>query len=465
MAIFGFVCLLIPTLFITLTLLTPSDCARLADGTETFTPIGVAISPYNENCGDWREGDIVTTAAGRSMESWAQDLFRTDVDRPQWQFGQQVAYTIERDGQPQQLALTLGRLPVAEVLAERWGALLFALVSQIVALFVLIQRPHYPAARALFIWAFAGSHIYGWAFFLHVDDITNALGFWSFRAVTPFLWLIYFPAALHVALVFPRPLPVVSRYRWLVPLLYPLSFAGFLFYIALAWPRSANMLVWLNTWIPAEAIMAAVFLLATIIVIVIQYRSTRTEEDRLRMRWAAFGATTAGALGLIFWNFLPMVLGRDVFSANAQGIVMLLFPLSLAVAIWRHQLFDIDIIIRKTLAYGFLTAILTVVFFGLVTVLSSLFASISGQQSALALVLSTLTIAALFSPLRHRIQDVIDRRFYRSKYDAERVLAAFSQTVRNETDLDTLLAELARVVEETMQPERVHIWMKPPSKQ
>ena len=121
---------------------------------------------------------------------------------------------------------------------------------------------------------------------------------------------------------------------------------------------------------------------------------------------------------------------------------------------------NIDLVIRKTLVYSALTALLALVYFGSVILFLRVFEAVTGQQSQFAIVLSTLAIAALFNPLRRRIQDVIDRRFYRRKYDAPQVLAQFALMARDETEMDRLTAELARVVQEAMQPEALTIWLR-----
>lgn len=143
-----------------------------------------------------------------------------------------------------------------------------------------------------------------------------------------------------------------------------------------------------------------------------------------------------------------------------MNLIATLIPITFAVAILRANLWDIDVVIRRTTVYAVLTALLATVYFGSVVVLQRLLSPFTGESTP-AVVLSTLLIAGLFLPLRRRIQGVIDRRFFRRKYDAEKVLQQFAATVRDETDLDALTAELVRVIQETMQPEHVSIWLKP----
>ena len=201
-----------------------------------------------------------------------------------------------------------------------------------------------------------------------------------------------------------------------------------------------------------------------------RYRKISSPAQRQQTKWIMFGLLCMFVM-MVYWTIFiemfPLPPGRQrlafFFSGLVQDFFISLFPLAVAFSILRYRLWDIDLIIRRTLVYGVLTLLLALVYFGSITLLSSLFSAVTGQQSALAIVVSTLLIAALFTPLRRRLQDWIDRRFFRRKYNAQQVLAQFALTARDETDLDALTAELLRVVQETMQPEHVSVWLRDPT--
>jgi hypothetical protein len=138
-------------------------------------------------------------------------------------------------------------------------------------------------------------------------------------------------------------------------------------------------------------------------------------------------------------------------------------PVAIGFALLRYRLYDIDLLINRTLVYGALTATLVAVYVGSIVVLQGLLRAFIGQESQLAIVASTLAVAALFNPLKHRIQAFIDRRFYRRKYDARKTLEAFSSTLRDETDLEALSHNLVGVVRETIQPAHASLWLRPDS--
>jgi hypothetical protein len=195
-------------------------------------------------------------------------------------------------------------------------------------------------------------------------------------------------------------------------------------------------------------------LVLAVVTLFFRYRSAGTVE-RLQIRWFVLGGTLFAIL-----SFAPTFLGFPIALSVIGFASITLLYLAVGIAVLRYRLYDIDIIIRRTLVYGGLTATLALVYFGSVILLQSLFEAVSGQQSAVAVVISTLVIAALFTPLRKRIQNDIDRRFYRKKYDAEKIVAAFGASLREEVDLDDLQTRIVAVVEETLQPETVSLWVR-----
>ena len=185
--------------------------------------------------------------------------------------------------------------------------------------------------------------------------------------------------------------------------------------------------------------------------------------ERQQLKWFAYSAAIF-ALGIVL-IVIPIALdtppwyewvGTAIFTASGAAITI-----SIGIAILRYRLYEIDTLINRTLVYGSLTVTLVALYFGGIVVLQRFFVFLTGQQSTLAVVASTLVIAALFNPLRRRIQSFIDRRFYRRKYDTVKTLEASTAKLRNETDLEALNNELVGVVRETMQPAHVSVWLRP----
>lgn len=211
-------------------------------------------------------------------------------------------------------------------------------------------------------------------------------------------------------------------------------------------------------------------ILASVVSLVLRFLRSSGEE-REQIKWLAFAASIVG-LGfssyVIPGNILPDDAGgfdplwqnllEDAVTLSFAGV-----PMAVGIAILRHRLYDIDVLINRALVYGPLTATLALVYVGGVVGLQSVFRVLTGQESTLAVVASTLLIAALFNPLRRWVQGFIDRRFYRRKYDARKTLEAFSARLRDETDLEALNDDLVGVVAETMQPAHVGLWLRPES--
>jgi hypothetical protein len=339
-----------------------------------------------------------------------------------------------------------------------WSNSLIGLLYFLIGAFVFVRRPSNLAAQVLF---FLGTVRLVMTLIvvipLTLADFGDAFALTAVALLGYYIWgILLFPTLLLLSLVFPRP-------KWPFRT-HPLLTLAFLYLF------EAVILLFVGG-ISADAGatvgfgLVAVFGLLTVISVVHTLITERGDAvARAQIMWVGLGvALVAG------FQFLENVFGFFIGNAGAtpwwvnliSAFVYLALPITVAIAILRYRLFDIDVIIRRTLVYGALTVTLAAVYFGLVTLLQALFTAISNQNSTISIVISTLLIAALFTPLRSRIQRDIDRRFYRKKYDAQKTLEAFSAQIREDVQLDQLTAHLLAVVGETIQPESVSLWLKP----
>jgi hypothetical protein len=215
---------------------------------------------------------------------------------------------------------------------------------------------------------------------------------------------------------------------------------------------------WINIATTPFIIALPIWVILCVVSLLVRFRFAEGVQ-REQIKWLFFAAA------IFALSYIPTFIFNDFGDSESLWNIFWLFgmmaiPVAIAIAILRYRLYDIDIIIRRTLQYALLTGLLLMVYFGSVLLLQNLVENITGEQSPIAIVISTLAIAALFNPLRNRTQDFIDRRFFRNKYDAEQTLARFAEVARDEVDMDKLTTALMDVVDETLQPEQASLWLK-----
>jgi hypothetical protein len=296
----------------------------------------------------------------------------------------------------------------------------------------------------------------------------------SLPGAAVFTWLAYWtwvPAlgsAIFLFLLFPTGQLPSRRWRWFAGFSAIATLVGM---VCASFSSRASQLGSLPNPLGIESIgdlslivSPLLYILALLAVISMLGRLRRgTEIERQQIKWFAYAAAVTFIGGLVQHNLFPVI---DIWWVWWIGFVigtigLLGQPVAMGIAILRYHLYEIDLIINRTLVYGTLTITLVALYFGGIVVLQRVFVLLTSQQSTLAVVASTLAIAALFVPLRRRIQSFIDRRFYRRKYDARKTLEAFSAKLREETNLEALNSELVGVVRETMQPAHVSLWLRP----
>ncbi len=275
--------------------------------------------------------------------------------------------------------------------------------------------------------------------------VNNIIGFLAFPA---FVGLIYlFPNATF------KPRLLIWLLGILFILFIPIQFES------VGFPIAYNFVITIS------------FVISCLVVPVYRYRRVLTFTERQQMKWVLLGIVLAMA-GIA--TTIMLVLNApvscdpatpnlycDVVQNIGYSVSPLLIPIFIGIGILRSRLWDIGIVIRRTLQYSILTGLLGLVYFGSVVLLQRLLGQTTGEQSPLVLVLSALLIAALFTPLRRRVRNVIDRRFYRQKYDATQALAQFATVARDEVEMEKLTAALINVIETTVQPQIVRVWLKP----
>ncbi len=432
----------------------PTD-GWLAAEPEDFTGYGYI---YQQNLmgafSGLQPGDHLVAVAGISLaESSPAALWAL---RSEWQAGSTVRFTVLRSGQEVHLAVPLLQWDLVRYVRASGVAgdalgFLGMLVFLVVGFLAFWRRPDIPAARALWVLSAAIFAIFTAIGLLPgmISDRIDPLADLSlFTLITATFTILLPPALIRFALVFPRPKPALLRHPWLGYLPYLIGVIGIGAFVI-------GFFVFGWVWMALSTLIALAILVHNAV-------TMRDAVSRAQLRWGLGGMIVG--LGMFFLTYIPVFFAvPDPVADLLNRIVPLSFGVmgvALGIAVLRYRLFDIDVIIRKTLVYTLLTGLLALVFFGSVILLQRVFEVVTGQQSQLAIVLSTLAIAALFSPLRNRIQAAIDRRFYRKKYNAQQVLAQFAITARDETDMNALTAELARVVQGTMEPARVRMWLR-----
>jgi hypothetical protein len=420
-----------------------------------------------------KTGDVLVAVEGQRVDDILLGALTLQPRRPaNWSVGRTVRYTILRDGQLLNVDIPLIRLPTAVIMRNIAGDYLSnpsVLPQLLIGFFVFLRSPRSQAARLLFLISVcyfasdgvsqrvSSSNVVGPA------ELFDRAAYWPAEVFSSLIWpLAIAPMFVHLFLILPSvKLSGRSLPRLALPAIY-----GFMpgLTILAAGLSLGNTLAFWRTWSSFSTFDFFFTLLVVGLSTVYTLLTVRDPAVRAQLRWVAWGTliTCAGAITGGVLAGLGQLGEHPLLDFLVYRLPILALPISLAVAILRYRLYDIDVLINRTLVYAVLTGTLALVYISCVVLLQAIVRPLTGEeQSQLVTVVSTLAIAALFTPLRQRIQATIDRRFYRRKYDAAKTLATFSAKLRDEVDLNALTNDLLAVVEETMQPSQVSLWLRP----
>jgi signal transduction histidine kinase len=433
--------------FVLVRALTPYDGARLEPGQQAWLPNGVLISPLTETAGGLQSGDLITAVEGKRMDERAQSLVRFDSLHLTPAFGQTITYSVLRNGQALEVQAMQTAYPFSALLLQYWGIYVVVLSLQLIMTFVLIRRPEEQAARALFVFAWSLWHFPAWTMGLQVSDILSGWGFWHYHAVTFLPFLLTFSALLHTSLVFPRRNPILDRYPRLVPIIYLAPYGLFGIFMTGAKFFSSNTWTWLGHWNSGEWAVTMIYMLLFITVTIMNYRNIHDEPTRVKIRWVALGWSVSAAGIFLLWLLPGAILGHSLIPAGALALLALPIPLALAVAILRHHLFDIDIVVNRALVYSALTLSTMALYIFTVGYLGSLF---QVRDRTMIAFLITGLVAVIFQPVRERLQRVVNRFMYGERDDPYTVLARLGEKLEAvgtvETTLPTIVETIAQAL-------------------
>jgi len=433
-------------LFVGVRVVTPSDGARVAFYGDAWSAAGVRIDPIDAPAGGLAAGDTVTAVGGRQLETWLHDLANPSVARPT--AGTPIAYRLTRSGAPTTADVTWAATSIGHALLDGWSVILFSLAFAGVAAFVFARRPDEPAATALMLAACgaAGSSV-PWFLGVTVSDVVQSGPFLLQTFLTGPLYMLLWPAGLHVALVFPAPLPIVARRRWIVPLVYALALGAYGLALLVGLIGSPTLLDWVGTWPTAQVIVVVPVLVLALALFVRSYVRTRDPVPRARIRWATIGVVASAGIGLVAFWIPELVLGRPLLPASWVGLVALPLPLGIAAGILRDRLFDIDVVVNRTLVYGGLTLGVVATYVGVTSVVGA----VVGQEHGFGVSLLATGVAAVAAlPFRDLLQRAVNRVMYGQRDEPWRAMRLLGQRLELAADPDRAFPAIVETVAEAL---------------
>ena len=408
---------------------------------ESFTPLGFRVQWLLEEREDGlRVGDLIVRAGGHTVDEWLGGAPRG----PEWRAGGVVVYQIQREGREMTLPIRLAPISFWSILGRWAPQLAVSLAFGVIGSFVFWRRLDDLSARLLMLICVTTALQYvGDGYNFQYALLPWRWPLWLHLALEHVTFSLSYASICYLALIFPAPHPLVKRFPRLTPAVLYISF---FLVIGVVMALSSTWSVALER---GNRAAVALSLAQLVLTIGAGIRSTRVARDpvtQAQIRWMLWGGSVTVAL-LIPGYIIPLALiGRPLIPPPVATLMTASMPFTVAVAILRYRLWDIDVIINRTLVYGALTGVLALTYLFSVTLLQRVFRAFTGQRSDLVAVVSTLVIAMLVQPLRRRLQAFIDRRFYRKKVDFRQAFFTFSREVRTIIDLPDLLRVLVNRV-------------------
>lgn len=432
--------------FLGMRLVSVSDGAPVAFYADAWTVDGVRVQPLDQMADGLASGDVVTAVAGRQLAAWIDGALDPGLDRSGVGGSAPIDYGVRRDGMTLEVPVALARHDVGQLLIDNWSVLLFTVVLQVVAGYVLWRRPEASAAVALVVAAcgVTGSTL-PWLLGLQVSDITQGWPFLLHALTAGGLYMLLWPAgALHLPLALSAGPAGPGRRALAVA--YGLPLGAYLGGLGIARIVSPSTPAWLGTWPVVQLAVIIPTVLAGVVLSVVGYRATRP-VDRAQIRWVALGGGAATVISLALFMGPELLTGRPLIPWSAVGLVALPLPVGIAAAILRYRLFDIEVVVNRTLVYGSLTLVAVVIYAGTVSVSSLVLGENRGFAASL---LATGLAAVAVLPIRDLLQRAINRLMFGDRDEPWRAITRLGQRLEWTTDPEVILPLIVRTVGESL---------------
>jgi signal transduction histidine kinase len=416
----------------------PSDGTRVEYLASALGRDGLDVAPIAGVTTPLKAGDRVVSIAGVRLDRW---LAGNGGDRHSG--GESVAYEVSRNGATVRIVVPLGGYPLLTVVLEAWGTLLECAAMLLVAAYVIARRPSAAGAAPLLLFGagMTGSTV-PWLLGFQAFDLVGRVGFWLWVTGAFGAYSVMWSAVIHFGLVFPKRLGVADR-RAVIPLVYaiPLGLVGGA--VGASALVGGSLLAAFGSAAGVQLIMVIGIGLTILALMVVQYRSAKTRLERDQVRWVAWGGGIAVALSMGLWFVPELLTGRPLLPWSAVGAAGLPFPVAIATAVLRHRLFDIEVVINRSLVYGGLTVAVVAVY---ASVAAALGLVMRGDRGFAVSLLATGAAALAALPVRDRLQRAVDRLMYGDRQDPYRALSRLADRLGASLATDEVLPTVVATV-------------------
>jgi two-component system NarL family sensor kinase len=449
------VVLALAALLLWLRLTGPSDGARLKLEDRFWRTDGVIVATVGAAPDGLRDGDRVVAVDGRSMDARARDLFDPSASHPRWALGQTITYTVVRDGRLLDLPITLAPYPRLGLLSQLWGVALAAALALLIGLVVFARRPRDPAAATLLLATACMSAVNVATSGESISAIVEGPGFWLERVLAVITLLLGWTITTRVWVRLP---PLRNRWRaswWALPLAYipPIAIPV----ATIGWPGAESTLDRLGRWELGFLLAGSLLVALSLAALGVAVRTVQDPALRRGLRRVARTVFLAAAIVGPTGPVAVILLGHPLIERNLATLTLVLVPFSLAVAIVRDQLFDLGLIVNRTLVYGGLTASIVLIY---VVVVGALSALVQGSGNLVVALLATGAAAALFEPLRERLQQSVNRLMYGDRDDPHAVLSRLGARLETALDPEVVLPTIVETVAQALKVPAAWIRMR-----